>query len=411
MTHPIAETRSGRIEAIDVLRGFTLFGIILVHMVEQYYAGQWPDQQAPTQTLADNITSGFVGIFIIGKFYMIFSFLFGLSFFIQFSKSDSGKNFLARYTWRLIILFVIGFIHHLHYRGDILTIYAMLGLVMLVFYRLPDNYLLALAVFLVLNIPSVITRGVNVLFPTDNENPFGNADQEALLTYYNTLKSGSYVEILRANFNEFGGKMQFQMWSGRIYITLGLFLLGIYAGRKNVFGKLQENIPLFKKAMRYALFTILGAIVFALIIFGGTALLKIEMPQALQWLIGGFVSDLFNTALAVIYVSWILLLFQKEKWHRYLIYLYPVGKMGLTTYLMQTLFGTLIFFSYGLGLLGDIGAFTSLMLAIFLFAVQIVFARYWFKVFNYGPVEWLWRNLTYFKIQPIFQKAQPVAHN
>src|SRR6478735_2821067 len=132
----IAKTNSGRIEAIDVLRGFTLLGIILVHMVEQYYAGAWPQQfeQATTLTIADKITSGFVGIFISGKFYMIFSFLFGLSFFIQFSKSDSEKNFLARFTWRLVILFVIGFIHHLHYRGDILSIYAILGLSMLVFY-------------------------------------------------------------------------------------------------------------------------------------------------------------------------------------------------------------------------------------------------------------------------------------
>src|SRR5688572_31131447 len=165
MNHTIANGRSGRIEAIDVLRGFTLLGIILVHMVEQYYAGAWPEQyaQATTQTLADQITSGFVGIFISGKFFMIFSFLFGLSFFIQLSKSDSEKNFLARFTWRLVILFIIGFIHHLHYRGDILSIYALLGLSMLVFYRLPDKYLLALALFLILDIPAVFTRAANAI--------------------------------------------------------------------------------------------------------------------------------------------------------------------------------------------------------------------------------------------------------
>jgi len=400
MNHTIANGRSGRIEAIDVLRGFTLLGIILVHMVEQYYAGAWPEQyaQATTQTLADQITSGFVGIFIIGKFYMIFSFLFGLSFFIQFSKSDVEKNFLIRFTWRLVILFIIGFIHHLHYRGDILTIYAILGVSLLIFHQLPDRYLLALAIFLILNIPSVIMRGVNALFPTGDGNLF-NLDQQALLAYFNTVKSGSYLEILRANFYEFAGKMQFQVISGRLYITLGLFLLGIYAGRKNLFGKLQENIPLLKKGMRYALFTILGLIVFGVVVFG---VLKLKLPQSLQWLIGGFVMDIFNAALAFIYVAGVLLLlFQKEKWQKRLMNFYPVGRMGLTTYLMQTLFGALIFHSYGLGLLADIGALYSFLIAIGLFLIQIVFAKYWFTRFTFGPVEWIWRNLTYLKIHPM----------
>src|SRR5687768_15852034 len=236
----IAKTNSDRIEAIHVLRGFTLFGIIIVHMVEQYYAGAWPEPyaQATTLTIADKIACGFVAIFIIGKFYMIFSFLFGLSFFIQLTKSDSEKNFLARFTWRLVILFIIGFIHHLHYRGDILTIYALLGLSMLVFYRLPDKYLLALSLFLVFNIPAVLTRAVNAIFLPSDTNPFGAWDNEAILKYFNTLKTGPYVEILRANFYEFMPKMNFQVISGRLYITLGLFLLGIYAGRKDLFGKL-----------------------------------------------------------------------------------------------------------------------------------------------------------------------------
>src|SRR5688572_1597891 len=135
MNTELAYKRLGRIEAIDVLRGFTLFGIIIVHLVEQYYAGMWPQQyaEATTQTLPDKITSGLVAFFIIGKFYMIFSFLFGLSFFIQFSKSDSEKNFAGQFAWRLTTLFIIGFFHHLHYRGDILTIYALLGFGLLLF--------------------------------------------------------------------------------------------------------------------------------------------------------------------------------------------------------------------------------------------------------------------------------------
>jgi uncharacterized protein len=182
---------------------------------------------------------------------------------------------------------------------------------------------------------------------------------------------------------------------------LGLFLLGIYAGRKNLFGRLEENIPLLKKGMRYSLFTILGSIVLALVIFGGAQLLKITLSQSVQWLIGGVVMDIFNAALATIYVAGILLLLQKEKWQKKLMNLYPLGRMGLTTYLMQTLFGVFIFHSYGLGLLADIGAFYSFLIAMALFAFQIVFAKYWFARFNFGPVEWIWRNLTYLKVHPM----------
>jgi uncharacterized protein len=403
MSIPTLKATSGRIESIDVLRGFSLLGIILVHMTEQYYAGAMPEKLngLTTQAVQDGIASAFVGIFVIGKFYMIFSLLFGLSFFIQFSKSDSDKNFLLRFTWRLILLFGIGFIHHLHYRGDILSIYALLGFGLLLFYRLPDKVLLWVAVFLVLNIPTVITRGIQVIFSSTASNPFSNLDQTELQVYYDTVKSGTYVDILNANYNEFVGKMRFQLESGRIYITFGLFLLGIYAGRKKFFESVSQKIGLLKDLRFFAWMGILFAVAATLLIFGGTYLFQIKLSDSVTFLVGGFLFDLFNACLATIYVMWILLRLQKEKFQRLLMHLYPVGRMGLTVYLTQTVFGTLIYFSYGLGLLNEFGALISFGLALVLFAVQIVFARYWFKRFSYGPVEWLWRNLTYLKIHPL----------
>jgi uncharacterized protein len=395
-----------RIEAIDVLRGFTLFGIALIHMVEQYYAGQNPEGVGIQSNLADNITQGFIGIFIMGKFFMIFSFLFGLSFYIQFSKSDSDSNFLIRFAWRLLILFAIGMLHHLHYRGDILSIYAILGFSLLLFYRLPDKYLLVLALLLIFNIPTVITRGVQIFFP--GENPF-NQNPDALMAYYNTVKSGNYIDILKANLYEFRFKMTFQIWSGRIYITEGLFLLGIYAGRKRFFENIEQNIPFLKKALKFSLFAILGIIVLGGVLATMVFVLKVQLPEQALFLIGGFLSDVANTALALIYVSSILLLFQKENWRKRLMVFYPVGRMGLTVYLLQTFFGTMVFFSYGLHLLFEIGAFYSLLLGFGFFIVQIFFARFWFRYFVYGPVEWLWRTLTYLKIQKLTLAKAPAA--
>lgn len=397
-------SQSSRIEAIDVLRGFTLFGIMLVHMVEQYYAGPHPDKiDAAGASIIDQIAIAFTSIFIMGKFYMIFSFLFGLSFFIQSSKHDSG--FLLRFAWRLLILFVIGFIHHLHYRGDILTIYAILGMGLLLFSWLPDKALLVVALVLVLDLPAFATRLVSSIAAGDGPVPSAfNIPDSVRLAYFETLKSGSYLDILKANLADFSTKMTFQVESGRIYITLGLFLLGVYAGRKQWFHNLGEKRPHFRRAKRFALWSLLGVIVSALVVFGGANVMGIPVAESTQMLIGMLVYDLFNFALASFYVAAIVLLFLNERWSQRLMIFYPVGRMGLTIYLLQSLMGTLIFFNYGLGLLFDFGAATCLVLGIVLFIVQIFFARIWFNYFQFGPVEWLWRSLTYFKVQSMKKK-------
>jgi len=397
----LSETKNDRIEIIDILRGFALLGIIVVHFTEQYYAGQAPESAIGFggKSIADGIVQGFSGIFVQGKFFMIFSFLFGLSFFIQLDKSSGSTSFLFRFAWRLIVLFGIGFVHHLHYRGDILTIYAVLGFGLLLFYKLPDKALLIIALFLVFNIPSVGVRMYHAIFHIDN-NPF-NADQKQLQLYFDTLKSGSYLNILKANFNEFEFKFNFQVESGRIYITLGLFLLGLYAGRKNFFEKWEQQLSWVKTLCKTSLWTMLGCIIFSLAFFGGMQLAGIALSQSFQWAIGGLVFDVFNTCLATFYVMGVLLLFRKEKWKPRLMQLYALGRMGLTTYLMQTLFGFFIFFSLGFRLLGTLGAFPCLLIGLAVYVFQIFFSKWWLKNFRFGPIEWLWRSLTYLKLQPV----------
>src|SRR5258706_8281880 len=183
-----------RIEIIDILRGFALLGIIMVHFTEQYYAGQPPEIHADmtAKNLADQIVLGLIGFFVQGKFFMIFSFLFGLSFFIQLDKSSGSPSFLLRFAWRLTVLFAIGFVHHLHYRGDILTIYAILGLGLLLCYKLPDKALLVVALFLVFNIPSLGVRLYQAILHVEG-NAIFSSDQKQLQLYFDTVKSGSYL--------------------------------------------------------------------------------------------------------------------------------------------------------------------------------------------------------------------------
>jgi len=112
------QSNTTRIQIIDVLRGFALLGIIMVHFTEQYYAGQPPEAMAKASpnNIADQVVQGIIGILIQGKFFTIFSFLFGLSFFIQLDKGKESGSFLLRFAWRLVVLFAIGFVHSLHYR-------------------------------------------------------------------------------------------------------------------------------------------------------------------------------------------------------------------------------------------------------------------------------------------------------
>lgn len=240
-----------RLHLIDALRGFTLLGIILAHMLEQYYRGMMPEKFANQDaSVIDMIFSALVGILVSGKFFMIFSFLFGMSFYLQLSKGTGDLSFLMKFAWRLILLFIIGLIHHLHYRGDILTIYALLGFGLLLTYKLPIKYVLLLGLALTLDLPGIITRIVQMVLHDTTMNSVLNQDQSILMQYYETFKSGEYFSLLKENLNSFVLKMQFQVWSGRIYSTMGMFLLGYYAGTKKIFEQLPDSLPQFKRYLR-----------------------------------------------------------------------------------------------------------------------------------------------------------------
>lgn len=400
---------TNRIEVIDVLRGFTLLGIAWVHFTEQFLAGTPPESHASYNSvgLLDNITNGFVGIFVAGKFFMIFSFLFGLSFYLQM-ESKPGGHTLTRFAWRLVLLFGIGFVHHIHYRGDILTIYAVLGFALLLAQRLPDRIVFVVSLMLIFNLPSVVMRLVEQFqLPADGTaavNPFtgeGDADNQR---YWDAVTSGNYRALVMANVQQFIPKFLFQVGSGRLYITLGLFLLGLLAGRRHVFLELENNIRQFKKFIRLSLWMLLGTILLALIFFGGAHVMGITLPTYVQWSVGGLAYDGFNASLALLYLSSLVLLFLKPRWQPRLHAFYEVGRMGLTTYLTQTLIGFFIFFGLGLNLLGQVGATAGLVTGTVLFVLQIFLSKWWLSRYQYGPVEWFWRSLTYWRWQP-FRKS------
>jgi uncharacterized protein len=135
-----------RFQIIDALRGFALAGIVIVHMVENYLGAPASEtaMAATHQGIADNVVDGFIYLFLRGKFFALFSFLFGLSFYIQMNNADKrGSSLNGRFLWRLLLLFLIGYLHHLFYRGDILTIYALLGIFLIPFHRMRNSIVMA----------------------------------------------------------------------------------------------------------------------------------------------------------------------------------------------------------------------------------------------------------------------------
>jgi uncharacterized protein len=333
MSEIIQKNSGDRIHSIDVLRGLTLLGIIIAHLTEQYYAGAPPEQyqNQTTSTVIDVIFAGIVGLLITGKFFMIFSFLFGMSFYLQLSKGNGDLPFVLKFAWRLVLLFGIGLVHHLHYRGDILTIYAMLGVVLLLIYRVPDRVILWLGLLLVIDVPGIVTRIVELIAGVSLTDSVMSQDQTVLLHYYETFKSGAYIDLLKLNYESFGTKMQYQVWSGRIYITTGLFLLGFYAGRKKIFEEFPLQLPQLKKYLQTAAWTLLVIFLTAgCVLLAANALVNGLSQNTNIAIVFSFI-DLFNACLSFIYVAGVIIIFQNERWHKRLLYFYEAGRMGLTT--------------------------------------------------------------------------------
>ena len=397
-----------RIAVLDVLRAFALFGIIVTHAAGGFLAGPPPAPGYNVYGTADRIVDNLENLLTFGKFFTIFAFLFGLSFAIQLDNAArKGTSFAGRFAWRLILLFAIGFAHHIFFSGDILTIYAVLGLLLIPFRKVPTRVLLVAGLLLVLNVPGLLLhlRQVNAPPATSEQQQAAVAAGQAFAQHarhqFDIKRAGDVDDVIRMNVTEsFGDKLAFQVITGRLWVTFGLFLLGLCAGRLNIFRDSAENRRFFR---RLGIATgIVAVLTTALYVAHPVGFQPRSVPDAFA----SFAFSVQQFTLAAFYASVVALLF----WRRpkgLLSYLAPMGKMGLTTYLTQSVFGLLLFYGFGLGLLGKLGVAASVALGMAFYVVQIACASWWLRHFSMGPVEWLWRSLTYFKLQPLARPAPP----
>lgn len=395
-----------RISIIDALRGFALAGIVFAHMLEQFIASATTPElyESMNPTLIDQIASGLVDFLFRGKFFALFSFLFGLSFFIQMDNSEKrGNYFGGRFLWRLILLFAIGFVHSMFYRGDILTLYALIGIFLIPFFKVDTKWVLAFAGLIFLGVGRFIvfyfTNGEG-LFSAQDLGPEGDYTKN----YIQLLHTGSLPEVMTSNATE-GNLMKAEFQFGifnRGYLTLAFFLLGLVMGRLEFFKNYLTKKKFLKKLW-------IGGLILFGVGFIGTAATFIALGENADFNSWGFMLgltfvDMTNLAMTILIVAVFVILFKKKKAGNLLQKFTPYGRMALTNYVMQSIIGTFIFFGWGLGYLGKIPNSYVFLMAIALIAIQMWFSKVWLKYFNYGPLEWLWRSLTFFKVFP-FKKS------
>ena len=230
-------------------------------------------------------------------------------------------------------------------------------------------------------------------------------DDPEALAYFNIIDSGTVQEVFLSN-STIGhlNKLEFQFGVfGRGYLTFGFFLLGMYAGRIGFFLRLDENKKLVKQVL-------IGAIILFVVSIVLTALIFMQLGQDVtfdNWPAMAALTafDLNNIAMTFILITLFVMLYKKVKGRKWLGKLAPYGRMALTNYVFQTLLGTFLFFGWGLGYLVELRNSYTFLISILVIFVQMVLSKWWLVNFQYGPLEWLWRSITFFKWYPLRKKV------
>ncbi len=360
-----------RIDVADALRGIAVAGIILYHSVEHFNTLD----SVPEYSFAfDDKLFETLGIILAGKMYSIFAILFGLSFYIQKDNREmKGKDFSLRFLWRMILLMGFGMVNTGLYDGDILTSYAIFGLLMI-----PAGYLST-------PVLAVITA-VLLLQPLNIFNVIAGrqSDFSALWAAYGEVSDAHKYGTFASNFVtdlKYGlyVNMGWNVYSGRITQIPGLFFLGMLLGRARLFYNEGRNLRIWKW-----IFCLCAA---------GTAIGLCLMPFGT---LEEVAKPLFNLVMTFLYVSlFVLLWYRFEGFSGTMSRTGFFGRMSMTNYFLQSLLGSFVFYNFGLGLWAKTGTLYSLLIGAGIVIVQYLILKGWSRTHQRGPLESLWRELTW----------------
>lgn len=379
----------GRLDVVDAMRGFALLAIVLLHNLEHYNLYYIPTDAPAWLTALDGQMWSTAFFLMAGKAYATFSLLFGFSFFVQMrNERERGGDFRARFAWRMFLLFLFAQLHSLFYNGDILLLYAVVGLVLIPVSGLSSRTVLTLAVICLLQ-PFEWGRAI---YAAINPDVAYTQTWGAYGEISNAMNiSGNFREVLKTNIWE--GQLYSNLWqvqNGRLFQSAGLFMLGMLAGRHELFVKSAESIKQWVKILVWAAVAIMPLYVLKgyipEIIDNASVVLPINIA----------LPSLYNTAFMLFLVSgFTLLWFYRETGYQLQRVLVPYGRMSLTNYITQSVLGAMIYYGYGMGLYKSTGATATLIIGFTIFAVQLAFSRWWLARHKQGPLEWLWKQGTW----------------
>jgi len=391
MTNANSLSKPNRVELVDALRGFALLGIILIHNVEHFDIANRIISDSPVWGAVDRFVWDAVFFLFGGKCYAIFALMFGFSFYVQFeNRKKRNEPFAGRFFWRMCILLLFGFFHVMFYSGEILSCYALCGMLIIPLRNLSNKVLTILMIFFALQ-PYDIAQLVIGLVDPDFV-PLKYDARHYFVAIEAAKESDSFFHLARLNLTQGMTAAHLFAWFGGRYLqTLALFLAGILLGRKGLFTEEKAKGAFWKKVWIIGVLCFIPLYVFRLN-FGSCGFApSIAGPL---WLL---VKMWGNLAFAALLVSFFVLLWYYTRFGRIEAKLVPYGKMSMTNYICSSILGSMIYYHYGLGLYDKAGPMISLLIGIGIFILQLLFSRWWSSRYRRGPVETLWYKLTYLK--------------
>jgi len=378
-----------RLYVVDALRGFAIVSILLLHNIEHFDLYFKPEDIPLWMKQIDKGIWDTLFFLFGGKSYAIFALLFGLTFQIQSENQRlKGKPFAIRFAWRMVLLLMFGLFNSIFYQGDILTIYATLGLFLVVVEQWSTKALWWTAILFMLQpcqciqLVEGIAQPIAKLSDPLSWSYFGNMEVYA--------KVSSFLDTAIGNLTN--GKLAVINWTwenGRVFQTLSLFLLGIIAGRESFFSKTNKNKQLYKSIL------IVASSAFLVLYILKNKIADVSQFESVSRPLQVIVTSWSNMAFMLVLVTGFTLLYRQGVCNKALNYFAPLGQMSLSNYIIQSVLGSVLYYGFGFALYQYTGATYSFLIGIVLIVVQYKFSTYWMQRHKHGPLETIWHNLTW----------------
>ena len=382
------DRRTSRIEVVDALRGFAVMAIVLVHNLEHFIFPVYPtDSPRWLNVLDQGVFEGIFALFA-GKAYAIFALLFGLTFYIQHhNQQKRGKDFGYRFLWRLVLLVFFAALNAAFFpAGDVLLLFAVVGLVLFFTRNWSDRAILVASVLFLLQPVEWYRYIVGLIDPTYRLPDLRVDAMYAEVAEY--TRSGDFGDFIRGNLTL--GQKASLLWAvdaGRFSQTAGLFLAGFYIGRKRLFVPDENHFCFWVRTL------VVAALSFAPLYAWKEAVMDNDV--LIRKTVGTAFDMWQKLAFAFVLISSFVLLYRNATFSRAVGNLRFYGRMSLTNYISQSVIGAIVYFPFGCYLAPYCGYTVSLLIGLLMFFIQIAFSKWWLTRRKQGPLESVWHQWTW----------------